>query len=99
MAELNCEKLSDEEIGKELSTTDGWSVDDGALTKEFKFKKYKEGLVFGVAVGYAADALDHHPDMFIGYGVVRVSMVTHDAGGGLTRYDFELARRIDRLGS
>ena len=98
MANLSYDKLSADAISAELKTVDGWVVVDGALTKEFKFEKYKDGLVFGVAVGYAADELNHHPDLFIGYGVVRVSLVTHDAGGGLTSYDFEFARRVDRLG-
>ncbi len=98
MAGLSYDKLSAEEMSAELATVGEWSVVDGALTKEFKFEKYKDGLVFGVAVGYAADELNHHPDLLIGYGVVRVSLVTHDAGGGLTAYDFEFARRVDRLG-
>jgi 4a-hydroxytetrahydrobiopterin dehydratase len=98
MARLSYEKLTPDEIVEELATTEGWSIVDGALTQEFKFERYKDGLVFGMAVGYAADQLNHHPDLVIGYGVVRVSLVTHDAGGGLTGYDFEFARRVDRLG-
>ncbi|MFM9873011.1 MAG: 4a-hydroxytetrahydrobiopterin dehydratase [Fimbriimonadaceae bacterium] len=99
MARLSYEKLTAGEIAEELDSTDEWSVVDGALTKEFKFERYKDGLVFGMAVGFAADELNHHPDLIIGYGVVRVSLVTHDAGGGLTGYDFEFARRVDRLGT
>lgn len=98
MANLSYDKLSDDAIAEEIKSVDGWSVIDGALTKEFSFENYKDGLVFGVAAGYTADELNHHPDLFIGYGKVRVSLVTHDAGGGLTSYDFEYARRVDRLG-
>jgi 4a-hydroxytetrahydrobiopterin dehydratase len=53
--------------------------------------------VFACAIGHLAEALNHHPDLLVGYGKVRVVLVTHDAGGGLTEYDFELARRIEKL--
>lgn len=95
---MTYDKLDEAEIALELGTVDGWAIDDGALTKEFSFERYKDGLVFAAAVGFAADDLNHHPDLMVGYGKVRVSMVTHDADGGLTAFDFELARRIDRLG-
>ncbi len=95
---MTYDKLDEAGIAQELETVDGWAIEGGALTKEFGFERYKDGLVFAGAVGFAADELNHHPDLFVGYGKVRVSMVTHDAGGGLTAFDFELARRIDRLG-
>jgi 4a-hydroxytetrahydrobiopterin dehydratase len=95
---MTYDKLDEAGIAHELGTVDGWAIDRGALTKEFAFERYKDGLVFAGAVGFVADELNHHPDLFVGYGKVRVSMVTHDADGGLTAFDFELARRIDRLG-
>lgn len=95
---MTYDKLDDAGIARELGTVDGWTIEAGALTKDFGFERYKEGLVFAAAVGFAADELNHHPDLLVGYGKVTVSMVTHDAGGGLTAFDFELARRIDRLG-
>ncbi|MCH8992880.1 MAG: 4a-hydroxytetrahydrobiopterin dehydratase, partial [Acidobacteria bacterium] len=45
---------------------------------------------------HLADELNHHPDLFIGYQRVRVALSTHDAGG-LTAYDFEMARRIQAI--
>ncbi|MCA0360830.1 MAG: 4a-hydroxytetrahydrobiopterin dehydratase [Armatimonadetes bacterium] len=94
---LSYDKLSPSAVEEALSTAPGWSLDGPALVRDFSFESYKDGLVFGAAVGYVADALNHHPDLHIGYKKVRVSMVTHDAGGGLTSYDFELARRINGL--
>jgi len=97
MAELSYKKLDEEGISRELGTVPDWQVVDGALTKEFPFETYASGVVFGVAVAHTADTLNHHPDLLIGYGKVTVSMVTHDADGGLTAYDFELARRINKI--
>lgn len=99
MVPLTYDKLTSDQIESELATVPGWSVVDGALCRDYTFERYKEGLVFGMAVAYAADELNHHPDLLIGYGRVRVSLVTHDADGGLTAYDFEFARRVNRLGA
>jgi 4a-hydroxytetrahydrobiopterin dehydratase len=96
--ELSYAKLAENEINEQLGTVDGWMVDAGALTKSFEFEQYKAGLVFALAVGYVAEELNHHPEILVGYKSAKLSLVTHDAGGGLTAYDFEFARRVDRLG-
>ncbi len=93
MSELTYDRLSDEQIQQRLSGLDGWTIKDGMLTKEFSFDSYASGVVFGAAVGHVADNLNHHPDLMIGYQKVTVSVLTHDAGG-LTAYDFELAKRV-----
>jgi 4a-hydroxytetrahydrobiopterin dehydratase len=94
--ELAYRKLTDAELAAGLSALPAWSVEDGMLTRLFTFATYKDGLTFATAVGWEADRLNHHPDLLVGYGKVRVSTVTHDAGG-LTPYDLELARRVDAL--
>ncbi len=96
MTKLSYDKLSDAEVKEGLSGLPGWSLKDGMVTKEFAFDSYSAGLVFAVACGHTADKLNHHPDLFVGYQKVRVSFVTHDAGG-LTAYDMEAARRIQAL--
>ena len=94
--ELSYKRLSDSEIADGLAKLPNWELTDGMLTRLFEFKSYKDGLVFATAVGYAADQLNHHPDLLIGYQKVRVSTITHDSQG-LTSYDFELARRVEAL--
>jgi 4a-hydroxytetrahydrobiopterin dehydratase len=96
--ELSYTRLTPEQIDAQLATVPGWSVVEGALTRTYPFGSYAGGVVFGSAVAHAADTLNHHPDLHIGYQRVTISMITHDAGGGLTSYDFELARRINALG-
>lgn len=96
MSELSYERLSSDEVESRVAQLDGWSVVDGMLTKEFTFDTYASGVVFASAVGHTADRLNHHPDMHVGYGKVRVSVLTHDAGG-LTSYDFELAGRVEAI--
>ena len=97
MAELAYRQLSKEEIQSELKTVPGWAIEGELLTRTFSFKTYKDGVVFSSAVGFLADKLDHHPDMTVSYGKVKVGVNTHSVGG-ISPYDFELARRVDLLG-
>ncbi|MBX3095646.1 MAG: 4a-hydroxytetrahydrobiopterin dehydratase [Fimbriimonadaceae bacterium] len=98
MSDLSYNKLSSDEIESSLKGVPGWNVEDGALTRTWEFDSYASGAVFAGAVAHLADSFNHHPDLTIGYQKVTVTLRTHDAGGGLTSYDFELARRInDRL--
>ncbi|MGV3618607.1 MAG: 4a-hydroxytetrahydrobiopterin dehydratase [Fimbriimonas sp.] len=96
METLAYRKLDEAEAQARLAEAPGWSIEDGKLTKSFKFESYKDGVVFGTAVAYLSDRLDHHPDLEIGYGRVRVSVNTHSVEG-LSPYDFELARRIEAI--
>lgn len=96
MADLEYVKLSDEQVEREVNLLDGWLAIDGNLAKTFEFDRYLDGVAFAAKIGQAAEELDHHPDISIGYKKVFVSMNTH-AVGGLSPYDFELARRIERL--
>lgn len=94
--ELAYRKLEESEAKSALDSVSGWSIKDEKLTKDFKFETYKDGVVFASAVGFVADKLNHHPDILVGYAKVNVSVNTHDVGG-LSPYDFELAKRIDAL--
>jgi 4a-hydroxytetrahydrobiopterin dehydratase len=96
MANLSRNKLDEQQINTHLQSLDGWSVQESVLTKTFEFDGYAKGVMFAAGAGALADALDHHPDLLLTYQKVKVSLTTHDAGG-LTEYDFELARRIQEL--
>ena len=46
------------------------------------------------AVVGPAQELNHHPDIAFGWGYVRITLTTHDAGG-ITDLDHRLAKAID----
>lgn len=74
-----------------------WEVVDGHhLAKEFKFPGFREVLDFVVKVGELAEAVQHHPDMHLSWGLVRVTIWTHEVDG-LTETDFVFAAKVDRL--
>ena len=54
------------------------------------------GLAFVAKVAVHAEVMNHHPDIELSYGKVKVKLSTHDAKG-LTTLDFELAKRIDGI--
>jgi 4a-hydroxytetrahydrobiopterin dehydratase len=75
----------------------GWKVaKQHVLQKEFKFPDFAQALEFTNRVGAVAEQLDHHPDIYLTYGQVRLELSTHSAGG-LTENDFILAEKINEL--
>ncbi len=96
MSALVYRKLDESEITDHLGRLTEWVREGEELVRTIEFKTYKDGAVFASAVAFLADALDHHPDLSIGYKKVTIRMSTHSVSG-LSPYDFELARRIDHL--
>ena len=75
-----------------------WQVaDEHHLSKTFRFKNFVDALAFVNRVGAVAESEDHHPDIHLAWGMVRVVIWTH-AVDGLTENDFILAAKIDALG-
>ena len=75
----------------------GWRAVDGHhLEKEYPFKDFVSALAFVNKVGAEAEAQGHHPDVYLAWGTVRITIWTHKIDG-LTESDFVLAARIDRL--
>ena len=74
-----------------------WKViDQHHLEKEFSFKDFKEALKFTNQIGNLAEAEGHHPDIFLTWGKVGITLWTHKING-LTESDFILAAKIDAL--
>ena len=65
----------------------GWKLEGDAISRQFTFPAFPEAIAFVVRLGFAAEAVDHHPDLLINYKRVTVTYSTHSAGG-LTDKDF-----------
>lgn len=75
----------------------GWHiVDNHHLEKTFEFPDFAAGLAFVNQVGALAEEANHHPDVYLAWGKVRLTLFSHDANS-LTGRDFALAAAIDRL--
>jgi 4a-hydroxytetrahydrobiopterin dehydratase len=66
------------------------------LERVFKFRNFKDALVFTVKVGDLAEAEDHHPALTTEWGKVTVTWWTH-AIKGLHQNDFVMAAKTDRI--
>jgi 4a-hydroxytetrahydrobiopterin dehydratase len=100
MAKKTATQYTKKEVEKHLKTLSGWKVNPKytSLTKSFSFSTFVAGLAFSAKITVHAEVLEHHPEITLTYGNVKVTLTTHDAKG-LTKKDFELASRIDGLSS
>ncbi len=90
------QKLERAAVDAFLSENPAWTERDGALVRTYALPSFAASIGFVVTIGFAAEKLDHHPDLSIAYSKVEVLLVTHDAGG-LTELDLTLAKKIDAL--
>lgn len=89
-------KLSKEEIIKELETLEGWSLQGEHIQKTFQFKGFLKTMSFVNALAWEANRHIHHPDLQVSFNKCIVNITTHDADG-ITEKDFALARAIEAL--
>jgi 4a-hydroxytetrahydrobiopterin dehydratase len=73
-----------------------WTREGDVLETTVKLHDFAAALEFVNAVGAAAEAANHHPDIDIRWNRVRLVLTTHDSGG-ITLLDLALAGAIDRL--
>jgi 4a-hydroxytetrahydrobiopterin dehydratase len=66
------------------------------LEREYRFKDFRQALDFTVRVGELAEREQHHPDIHLAWGKVRVETWTHKIRG-LHRNDFILAAKSDAI--
>jgi len=79
-----------------LAQVQGWQVEgDKKLIKSYKLKNFVEAVAFVNRITPVAEAENHHPDLYVRWGEVRVYLWTHKIDG-LTESDFFMAAKIDR---
>lgn len=88
--------LSAEVVLERLKSLHGWTLADGKIVREVSFKDFVTAMVFVNRVAAEAEAAGHHPDIDIRYNLVRLALVSHDAGG-ITQQDFGLATVIEGM--
>lgn len=93
---MGLEKLSDDQIKKELEGLNGWSIKDGKLHKDFTFRDFVDAFGFMSRAALHIERLNHHPEWFNVYNKLSVDLTTHDAGG-ITQNDINLAKVLNSL--
>lgn len=93
---LHTKKLSTADVTKNLLKISEWTVNakNTELSKVFEVQSFVTGLAFIAKIAVHAEVMGHHPVVELSQDKVKVKLSTHDVKG-LTRLDFELAKRID----
>jgi 4a-hydroxytetrahydrobiopterin dehydratase len=75
----------------------GWRVvNEHHLERDFKFADFRQALAFTNQVGQLAESQNHHPDIYLAWGKVKLTLWTHKIDG-LTASDFVFAAKVDAL--
>ena len=89
--------LTPDEIGSFLPQVDGWDVvDNHHLVRRYKFPNFAQALQFVDRIGAIADEQNHHPDIYLAWGKVKIEIWTHKING-LTESDFIFAAKVDQV--
>ena len=87
-------KLSPREIAERAPR--GWVLLPGVLRTRLRTGSFAAGLELVGAIGAAAEAADHHPDLDLRYTHLDVTLSSHDVGA-VTGRDLRLAATISEL--
>jgi len=92
--------LTDAEIAALLPQVPEWKVAEvqgvTRISREYRFKDFRQALDFTIEVGELAEREGHHPDVHLSWGRVLVETWTHKING-LHHNDFILAAKTDEL--
>ncbi|WP_026549194.1 4a-hydroxytetrahydrobiopterin dehydratase [Arthrobacter sp. Br18] len=86
------EKLSNQQV-TDAGLSD-WRMLAQALHARYSIRNYTKAAEFITAVARAAENDGHHPDLRLTYGVIDVSLCTHEGGRWVTRLDIDMALKI-----
>ncbi len=89
-------KLEERVINELLKEIEGWVYRDDKIHKHFEFKDFVEAMAFVNKMADLAESEGHHPDFFVHYNQVDVTLWTHKIGG-LSESDFIMAAKINEL--
>ena len=73
--------LAQTEIQSAVAKLEGWTYSDNAIHKTITFDSYMDGIGFVNQLAEHAEAINHHPDLTVGWCKVSVTFTSHDQGG------------------
>lgn len=94
--EVGSGTLSEKLIHEYIKNVKNWELGEHSISKKFYFKDFNESMAFVNEIAKIAEKEGHHPDIFISYHKVTLTLMTH-AVHGLTVNDFILAAKVDEV--
>jgi 4a-hydroxytetrahydrobiopterin dehydratase len=96
MKNMKLIKATEAEIQRFIAQHTAWSVEEDKLHCQYVFNNFIEAFSFMTKVALIAESLNHHPEWFNTYKQVAINLITHEVGG-ISKRDFELARKIQDI--
>lgn len=92
------EVIPPEQLASALKKCPEWEIsEDGkSIFRAIEFEEFTEAIDCVNDIAEIAEEAQHHPDFDIRFSKVLLRLTTHDEGG-VTKFDIELAHRIDNL--
>lgn len=88
--------LKESETKALMANVPQWKLVGNQIEREITFDNFMQTMAFVNGVADIAETEGHHPDLFIHYNKLKITLWTH-AVNGLTENDFILAAKIDEL--
>ena len=88
--------LNDIELETSLAKIKNWQYGNKKINKVYTFDSYMESIDFINSVAKKAEAVNHHPDLTVGYCKINIEITSHDLGG-VTTGCIDLAKSIDSI--
>jgi 4a-hydroxytetrahydrobiopterin dehydratase len=89
-------RATEAEIQETIADLGSWTVVEGKLHREYRFRNFVQAFGFMAQVALLAERADHHPEWFNVYNRVMVDLTTHEAGA-ITQKDLDLAREMEEI--
>jgi 4a-hydroxytetrahydrobiopterin dehydratase len=103
LAEEHCQEypkgtppLSGAEAAELSGQVGGWDLQGTSIRREFSFPNFRDAFGMVARAALVAEREWHHPEVELGWGRAAFVLTTHTAGG-LTRNDFIMAAKLNRL--
>lgn len=91
---LNRQETQSALVSLNSEASGDWSIEDGKLTKTFKFKNFQRAFGFMTMCALYAEKQNHHPEWSNVYNTVVIHLISHDVDG-LSDRDFDLAKKME----
>ena len=74
-----------------------WVEENSKLVNQYKFKDFNEAMIFINEIAKICEEVNHHPEIYNCYSLVKLSLFTHDLNDNITEKDRQLADLIDKI--
>lgn len=83
------------EIDLAIKELANWTYEDDRLNRELEFSSFPQAIAFITRIGFEAEEMNHHPEIYCVEKNVALSLTSVDAEMKITQRDVLLAHKIE----